>query len=86
MSKNETGGGDGVEVVFNEPFDASPNPSDASVQANEPANSQLPAYLAGRRRGVPSSLAPAEPLLNSDPRWFHGQYTLKWYHLTRFSH
>ena len=84
MSKNETGGGDGVEVVFNEPFDASPHPTDGYFPANEPVDPQLPASVSGRRRGVPHSLAPSEPLLNGDPRWYRGQYTLKWYHLTRF--
>ena len=84
MSKNETGGGDGVEVVFNEPFDASPHPADGYLSAHEPADLQLPASVSGRRHGVPNSLAPSEPLLDGDPRWYRGQYTLKWYHLTRF--
>jgi hypothetical protein len=82
MSKNETGGGDGVEVVFNEPFDASPHPADGYLPAQEPVDPQLPACVSGRRRGDPYSLAPSEPLLDRDPRWNHGQYTLKWYHLT----
>ena len=49
-SKNETGGGEGVEVVHNEPYD------------------------------IPNHVhPPVDPLLDSDPRWNRGQYTLKWY-------
>lgn len=49
-SKKQTGGGEGVEVVHNEPYD------------------------------IPKKIhVPKDPLLNADPRWDHGQYTLKWY-------